>query len=669
MANNNNGNTEYTITFEGKYVQIQKFDIKTLCKYNINFVGCAFENKVTINPNDSSTLFEYNKSLVFRNCAFKQDIDCRYVKTNGNIAFISTLFNGKTSFENTIFCGNEYKPFKEVTFFGEVDFSSATFEIGLDIKQSTINFNNEVRFHKTKFTKTLNIDGEFKSRVDFSEAIFEQAVCFNKNDFTSEANFDIAKFLFDRAKFLNYAKFSGKFNKNAKVSFKKTEFNEVDFDKIHFDDKVDFSDSKFNGKTSFNGSIFAKTPNFNNSKASDKINLSNTTFKDANFDNVKLPNVDFSNATFEVETKFKNTEFGEAKFEKAVFKKEVDFSQVKFSAISYFAQSKFESQVRFNECHFLCETKFDNIAFSSDTYFNNAHFEKYADFHESTFFESASFYNSTFDETPNFSTCTFKNIKGTNFINISVDNIDLESIERFTNRYEKDDSYINEIQDNNYKEQITLKHKIRYAKNARDSFRTIKDVLITNNNLLDAQNWHTLELYAKELELEHKKSKSFSKDWCDKIQLCFYRHTSEHHTDLLKIISWFVILVGGFAATLFISKYLCALLYVFISFVVIPALAIIAYKKNFFGFFTLLNLVPCAWLLTCNPKYIFGVANLFGNDKSQNDFIGFRNLVLCNTKCDIDLIFNLILSLYSIFFILLVFSLQKTARKNSIMPS
>ncbi|EHE5590889.1 hypothetical protein JMR41_001808 [Campylobacter jejuni] len=46
------------------------------------------------------------------------------------------------------------------------------------------------------------------------------------------------------------------------------------------------------------------------------------------------------------------------------------------------------------------------------------------------------------------------------------------------------------------------KYKLRCAKNLKDSFRVLKDVLITQNNTLEAQEWHKLELYAKEKELE-----------------------------------------------------------------------------------------------------------------------------------------------------------------------
>lgn len=301
---------------------------------------------------------------------------------------------------------------------------------------------------------------------------------------------------------------------------------------------------------------------------------------------------------------------------------------------------------------------FTNCEFNGNVFFNHAVFHKYADFHESIFSGIVSFYNVTFKSAPNFSTCVFTNLQGTNFINVKMDSLDFDKVKDFIDEYENDSTYIDEKNKINDSKDIITNHKIRYASNVRDSFRTIKNVLIANNNLLDASNWHKLELYAKELELRLPEPESINsqnnkyKKCIDLIQLCFYRHTSEHHTDLLKILSWFVILVGSFAVTLFISKYLCILLYVFVSFVAIPALTIIAYKKDFFGIWTFINVLFFLALLAWNPKYIFGVANLFGNDKYHNDWFA-----------------NLILSLYSILFVLVIFSLQKTARKNSIIPN
>ncbi|MGX3098543.1 pentapeptide repeat-containing protein [Helicobacter sp. 23-1046] len=312
-------------------------------------------------------------------------------------------------------------------------------------------------------------------------------------------------------------------------------------------------------------------------------------------------------------------------------------------------------KIDFQRCIFKKRVYFTNCEFNGNVFFNHAVFHNYADFHESIFNGIVSFYNATFNSAPNFSTCVFANLQGTNFINVKMDNIDFKDIENFVERYKKDKYYDDKSkQDNEF--------KIRYASNARDSFRTIKNVLIENNNLLDASAWYKIELYAKEIELRLPKPHSKEnpnnerKNYIDLIQLCFYRHTSEHHTDLLKILSWFIILVGSFATALFFEKDFFnekiwwSIFWGILS--VALCFSILFEKIKFFGFFTLLNLVPCAWLLTWNPKYIFGVANLFTNDKSQSDWFA-----------------NLLMSIYSIFFILVIFSLQKTARKNSIIPN
>ncbi|EJM1451736.1 pentapeptide repeat-containing protein, partial [Campylobacter jejuni] len=124
-----------------------------------------------------------------------------------------------------------------------------------------------------------------------------------------------------------------------------------------------------------------------------------------------------------------------------------------------------------------------------NVYFNNSHFKDYVDFHECEFEKIACFYGVKFYKTPNFSACYFKEPKAVNLINVDIDKLDFKSVEKYIEDNYQDESYKNE-------------HKLRYAKNLKDSFRVIKDVLITQNNTLEAQEWHKLELYAKEKELE-----------------------------------------------------------------------------------------------------------------------------------------------------------------------
>lgn len=396
----------------------------------------------------------------------------------------------------------------------------------------------------------------------------------------------------------------------------------------------------------------------------------------------------------------------ELSFKNCVFSGEVRFEYICFAPLSSkahndseakhneknpndFRQSTQPLRLDFQHCEFHKRVYFTNCEFNGNVFFNHAVFERYADFHESIFNGVVSFYNAEFKYAPNFSTCVFQNLQATNFINVKIESLDFGKVNDFITEYKNDKMYEKELdllrekyraktkkikllktqckqETNRYREnkqklhskkfqackqEKIKKYKIRYASNARDSFRTIKNVLIANNNLLDASTWHKLELYAKEHEIDLKAPKCFSKEWIERIQLCFYRHTSAHHTDLLKILSWFVVLVGGFAVALFATKNLCNVGEIF-SLIIFIVLTIAAYKKDFFGIWTFINVIFFLALLAWNPKYIFGVANLFGNDKCQSDWF-----------------FNLTLSLYSIAFILVIFSLQKTARKNSIIPN
>lgn len=344
--------------------------------------------------------------------------------------------------------------------------------------------------------------------------------------------------------------------------------------------------------------------------------------------------------------------------EKCEINTKICFEYISFGEID----SKESLRIDFQHCEFRDKVYFTNCEFNGNVFFNHTTFCKYADFHESIFNGIVSFYNVTFKSAPNFSTCVFGKIQGVNFINVKINGLEFAEIKNFISEYRNDKTYKKEIKLSKEKQETIKKHKIRYANNARDSFRTIKNVLIANNNLIDASKWHKLELYAKEIELRLPEPKSENnandkyKKIIDLIQLCFYRHTSAHHTDLLKILSWFVILVGAFATALFFEKnffnkkILWSILLGSLS--IVLCLSIIFDKIKFFVFLAISSYIPCIWLLTWNPKYIFGVANLFGNDNCQSDWF-----------------LNLLLSIYTMLFILVIFSLQKTARKNSIIPS
>lgn len=191
--------------------------------------------------------------------------------------------------------------------------------------------------------------------------------------------------------------------------------------------------------------------------------------------------IDFSGSKF-----MKDSIFGITQMKQAL-KQNIDFNKCVFGS------SNRNSETSFHNFQFSGLVDFSNITFYNNVYFNNSTFCDYADFHESIFENIASFYNVNFKAIPNFSGCIFKNTRVINFINVKIKDITMSEIDNFITQQK------NGI--NNTK-QDDLEHKICHTNNIRDSFRIIKDILIVNNNLLDASQWHKYELYAKEKELE-----------------------------------------------------------------------------------------------------------------------------------------------------------------------
>ncbi|EAI0691142.1 hypothetical protein E0371_07745 [Campylobacter coli] len=197
-------------------------------------------------------------------------------------------------------------------------------------------------------------------------------------------------------------------------------------------------------------------------------------------------------------------------FANCIFEDEVNFKR--FISGTSLPGNKYynnEQDTIFENCIFKKRVDFHNSKFVNSVYFTNSHFKDYADFHACKFDKIACFYGVAFDKTPNFGACYFKEQKAVNLINVNIEKLDFKSVENYIKDNYQDGNYKNEIKNNekiqkgeNELCKIKNKYKLRYAKNLKDTFRVIKDVLINQNNTLEAQEWHKLELYAKEKELE-----------------------------------------------------------------------------------------------------------------------------------------------------------------------
>ena len=309
-------------------------------------------------------------------------------------------------------------------------------------------------------------------------------------------------------------------------------------------------------------------------------------------------------------------------------------------------------ETTFRNCKFLGNVDFSNSEFVTKIFFDNAEFQGRTNFEGCQFEKNISFSNAIFQSLPIFSQAEFK--EKAIFVNTKL-------------------KFSYEMAQENIKEYTQIKESSSTEARAnifRDSARLIKNTLSKEGNLLDASNYHRVELYCKEIELDSKLKESWNwRDWIDKWQLRLYRHTSDHHTDLLKIISWVLVAIGIFGLLLFACKY-GTNLKTFIdnhsknAFVALFDIPIITQNKIVIWFVYALGFFSLFWkwsrifffssialcVAYCKPTLIFGAMNLI--DKTPRSGVE-----------------NLLLVIYTLAMILLIFSLQKTARKNSIVPN
>ncbi|EGK8057872.1 pentapeptide repeat-containing protein [Campylobacter lari] len=242
----------------------------------------------------------------------------------------------------------------------------------------------------------------------------------------------------------------------------------------------------------------------------DLYNTSNNflVFVNCEFDYIYLGNDLVTDNTFKLNNKlyFFGCKFnGDVDIGKANINAEIKFDGCVFKSVFYFSIKEYLANIKINNCIFY-KSFFMSGSFKNEARFDNSIFKDYVRFYECEFEKTVSFYGVIFDKTPKFSACYFKEQKAVNLTNVDISKLNFQSIEKYIKDNYQDSVYKNEIKNinNPKKYKIDNKHQLRYAKNLKDSFRVIKDVLITQNNTLEAQEWHKLELYVKEKELEIK---------------------------------------------------------------------------------------------------------------------------------------------------------------------
>ena len=349
-----------------------------------------------------------------------------------------------------------------------------------------------------------------------------------------------------------------------------------------------------------------------------------------------LERVNFSNCEFESKISLHrlkgSAEFIEfhngINFENCIFGGEVEFGY--FVSGTLLPENKYHNNARetnFKNCIFKKRVDFSNSKICNNIYFTDSIFQDSVDFSQCEFEKTANFYGVKFDKIPNFSQVQFRGS-----LNVVNTNLDFY-FKSLKNKIKQEHIEYN-------KRESIKKPLAHFANDFRDSFRIFKSTLIKDNNLLDASNFHKCELYCKELELDSKENKTI-KDKVEKWQLWFYRNLCDHHTDLVLNLKWLVYTIALYVLLLGKIPFVYPVaIFVFCAYV---------YMRGFKNIWLVVSSAIVFITILDTPKIILGISNLFG-----------ENLNLWQ---------NFITTLYVIAIGLVLFSLQKTARKNSIVPN
>lgn len=343
------------------------------------------------------------------------------------------------------------------------------------------------------------------------------------------------------------------------------------FVSCNFLEPIFINDKTFQEKIIFRDVIFSENINLNGNLFLKNIEFSGCFFdKNLSFEKCKLKEKMIFLGINNLKAKFRNTIFEEVYFGKEIEDRNLEKSN-SFGSCSFeytdFSNCHFKNEVYFKNNEFK-QVFFRNSKFNDNVYFNNSIFKDYTDFHECEFEKTSNFYGVRFEKTPNFSQAIFKgNLNAVNTkLNFTFDDLQERIKQEYTSYESQRTTKEAGVIPNLYKE----KSLDKFANDFRDSFRTFKNALIKDNNLLDASNFHKYELYCKEIELKQnwdkkgknaknttdlEKNVSRIRDFVDFLLLGFYRKLCDHHTDFLKVFNNLILLISLYILFIFVGSF------------------------------------------------------------------------------------------------------------------
>ncbi|EOI5271612.1 pentapeptide repeat-containing protein [Campylobacter coli] len=331
----------------------------------IDFKVCNFKNHIIVRK----AYFE--NEVIFEQCIFDTVVDFSKAKFDSKIDFSASVFKGEVRFIETQFQAEQSNnetienDFEEVVFEGRASFSDATFQARVSFAFSQ--FKSEANFTNTKFQANQNdsdiIENQFLGVVFIGKAVFNNAI------FKARVSFALSQFK-DKVRFIK-TQFLAEQN-NSKII-------ENDFREVVFKGKVAFDSLVLQARISFSLSTFKDEALFFN------INPNNFIFRNVEFNKINFIHKDdinvvsnaesyvFRNAVFKDVLSFEGMEFERLGFDNVLFNGVVTFSNTKFNTKPQFINCTFSNQFNIEHQYIKysdkdIENKINNIQDKNDKF-------------------------------------------------------------------------------------------------------------------------------------------------------------------------------------------------------------------------------------------------------------------------------------------------------------
>ncbi|NLK66279.1 MAG: hypothetical protein GX282_02260 [Campylobacteraceae bacterium] len=274
--------------------------IPIYCSENLDYYGlfiCGNNDVVRLGIDDFGLMlniirklkFDNIREVLFENFTFQTDIVLNNMAEVLKVTFIKCKFD--TAIIKNIKGFKLYNcfEFKKCYFLKKIKFNKQIFKENIIFKDC---------FFKSSCFITSNI---FEKFTDISGNMFENRTFLCYNEFGYVVDFSKNVFLknvyFNNSKFLNYVRFNG-CNFEQDIAFNSVEFDEeIHFKNFIFNKNIDFSNTKFKGDAYFNNSVFKDFANFQESQFDKVANFFGVTFKNImNFSSAYFK--DFNKAIF-----------------------------------------------------------------------------------------------------------------------------------------------------------------------------------------------------------------------------------------------------------------------------------------------------------------------------------------------------------------------------------